>query len=132
MLSLIIIIIAVLLATLTGWALWKSLSSCTTVLCGDFIKKQSKYQAAFLIVALLVSILSYVVSVPGADQVFGIGALGSEVQVNAFGFSHAAMSSWWQFGILCTLGFGLTTYMLCSSALRRINNWPVFLRRLQP
>jgi len=129
MLSLIVIVIAVLLATWAGWALWNSLSPSTTTVAGEFTQKQSKYQAAFLVVALFVAILSYGVSAQGAGQVFGIGALSSEVQVSAFGFGHATMSSWLQFGILLTLGFGLTAYMLCSSALREINNWPVFLRR---
>ena len=129
MLSLIIIVIAVFLATWAGWALQNSLSPSTSTFVGGFIQKQSKYQAAFLVVAVLVSVLSYAVSVQGAGQVFGIGALSSQVQVSAFGFGHTMMSSWLQFGILLTLGFGLAAYMLCSSALREINNWPIFLRR---
>ncbi|MDX8399210.1 MAG: CPBP family intramembrane glutamic endopeptidase [Gallionellaceae bacterium] len=129
MLSLIIIVIAVLLATWAAWVLWRSIASGSTSSVEDFIQKQTKYQAAFLSLTLLVSVLSYAVSTQVAGQVFGIGSLNAEVHTEAFGFAHAAMSSWLQFGILLTLGFGLATYALCSSAFSAVANWPVFLRR---
>lgn len=129
MLSLIIIVIAVLLATWAGWVLWRFIASGTTSSVDDFVQKQTKYQAAFLSLALVVSVLSYAISAQVAGQVFGIGSLSSEVHAEAFGFAHAAMSSWLQFGVLLTLGFGLATYALCSSAFRGIDNWSVFLRR---
>ncbi len=129
MLSLIIIVVAVLLSTWAGWVLWRSIASGTTSSVDDFVQKQTKYQAAFLSLALVVSVLSYAVSAQVAGQVFGIGSLSSEVHAEAFGLAHAAMSSWLQFGILLTFGFGLTTYALCSSAFRGVDNWSVFLRR---
>lgn len=129
MLSLIIVVIAVLLATCAGWVLWRSIASGTTSSVDDFVQKQTKYQATFLSLAIVVSVLSYAVSAQVSGQVFGIGSLSSEVRTEAFGFVHAAISSWLQFGILLTLGFGLATYVLCSSELRGVDNWPLFLRR---
>lgn len=127
--SLIIIVIAVLLATWAGWGLWRSMGIGKPSSVGEFLQKQAKYQAAFLGLAILVSVLTFAVSPHGAGQVFGIGSLSAEVRTETFGFAHAAISSWLQLGILLTLGFGLATYALCSSAFRSVDNWSVFLQK---
>ncbi len=95
----------------------------------DFLQKQTKYQAAFFIVALVVVGLSYAVSTQGVDQVFGLGMMSAEVKAPAFGLGHAPLTTWFQFGILLTLVFGFATYLLCLPIFRCVGNWLVFLRK---
>lgn len=129
MLSLIAIVIAALLATWVGWKLWRSISPATITTADAFVLRQLKYQAAFLVVALVVSGLTFAASAQGASKTFGIGALSASVQVEAFGFGHAALASWMHLGILLTLAFGLATYVLCLPSFRDVASWSIFLRK---
>jgi hypothetical protein len=133
MLSLVLIVIAVILATWAGWALWRSLSpaalspgSCQT---NDFLARQVRYQATFLLVAVAVAGLAYAVTYEVGESVFGVGVLSSVVEGDAFGLGRVMPASWSQLGIVLTLAIGLVTCILVAPSLRSIANWSTFLRR---
>jgi membrane protease YdiL (CAAX protease family) len=94
-----------------------------------FIQKQVRYQTSFFVLAVVVAVLANSLATQGSGQVFGIGALASPIQAEAFGFTHMDGASWLQLGSLLTLGLGLATLALVSASLRGIANWPEFLRR---
>lgn len=133
MVALILIVSAVTLATWAGWVLWRSpLLLAQGVDEGhpkDFIQKQVRYQTSFFVLAVIVAVLAHSLATQGGGQVFGIGALASPVQTEAFGFAYMDGASWQLLGSLLTLGFGLATWQLVSSSLRGIANWPEFLRK---
>lgn len=131
MLALVFIVIVVALATWAGWTLWRSLLLHANFTVGNssrkFIQRQVRYQASFLLLALVVAVVASALAAQGTAQVFGIGTLNSPVQAEAFGFVHTS-ASWLQVGSLLTLGFGLATGVLVSASLRGVANWPEFLR----
>ncbi len=127
-------IIAVLLATGAGWAVWRFLSAApvTVILAkpNDFIVRQIKYQTFFLVVALVVAGLASVISTQGAHLVFSAGNLNAPVQAASFGPNRYAVSATWlQLGVLLTLLFGLATIALVLPSLKIVRHWPAFLRR---
>lgn len=133
MIALILIVTAVLLATWAGWALWRSpLLSTHSDDEGQsrrFIQKQVRYQTSFFVLAVVVAALANSLATQGSGQVFGIGALASPIQAEAFGFAYMDGASWLLLGGLLTLVFGLATLALVSASLRGIANWPEFLRK---
>lgn len=133
MIDLIFIITVVFLATLAGWALWRS--SLLLTQSDDkgqprrFIQRQVRYQTSFFVLAVVVAVLANSRATHGSGQVFGIGAIASPVQTEDFGFAHMGSVSWLLLGSLLTLGFGLVTWALVSDSLRGIANRREFLKR---
>ena len=133
MIALVLIVIAIALATWAGWVLWRSplllTQSASECQSRQFIQKQVRYQILFFVVASVVAVLASSLATHEGRQVFSIGMLAAPIQTEAFGFAHMAGASWLQLGSLLILGFGLATLILVSASLRGIANWPEFLGR---
>ncbi len=76
MVNLLIILVIIALATLSGWALWGCLSQSLFIKnnVNSYVFQQLKYQFSFLVVAIFVAWCSYKIS----GHFFGIGNLSAE------------------------------------------------------
>lgn len=131
--ALIVIVIVIALATWGGWVLWRSpiLFTESAVECKSrsFIQKQMRYQASFLAMALLVTVLAGFLAIQKDWNLFGIGLISAPVQTDVWGLAHVADFSWLQLGCMLILGFSLVTYVLVSATLRGVANWLEFIRK---
>lgn len=109
--------------------LWHYLSPVAIVTTDAFIYKQIRYQLAFLIVALAMVLLSFLVAKHDAVQIFSMGTLNAVVTAEPVDLNYAAGVTWVHFGIVLALVFGFATYVLCLPAIHSIVKWTEFIPR---
>ena len=126
MANLLIILIIISLATLSGWALWGYLSQSLSINnnVNSYVSQQLKYQFTFLVVAIFVAWCSYKIS----GHFFGIGNLSAEF--NTYGYLPKFQSiNWLNVALLLVFAFLVATYYMVAESLSNVSSWRLFLKK---
>lgn len=126
MVNLLIILVIIALATLSGWILWGYLSQSLSIKnnVNSYISQQLKYQFTFFAIAIFVAWYSYKMS----SHFFGIGNLSAEF--NTYGYLPKSQSiNWLTIALLLVFSFLVATYYMVAESLSHVSDWKLFFKK---